>query len=86
MVGFGEFGERGERADAQAVARLIADAAQSVDLLDVDQTLGSDHVVLHQRQQIGAAGEDCALLAEQRGDLLFLGGADVFKRLHGGLR
>src|SRR5207248_6982840 len=81
----GDLGQRSERANTQ---RVIHDArtAQLFDPLDIDQAVRCGDVVLHQRNQVGAAGENLnlsPLAAEQRCYLVFAGWAGKLKRSHG---
>ena len=69
----GDFGERGERADGQAVGRGV-DAAQLRDVADVDQARGRIGAVLHAVEQIDAAGFDHGAVLELR-ERCFDGGA-----------
>ena len=81
----GEVGDASQRADAQPGARVVADAVQTGDRLDVDQALGGDDVVLHEREQVGAAGEQFGspqFWREQSDGLLFGFGSGVFEGLH----
>src|SRR5207245_8369524 len=76
--------EGGQRSQLQAAA-VGADAAQLLDALDVDQALGRGHVVLHEREQVGAAGQGRGVVpgaAEETDRLLLRGGARVLESAH----
>ena len=67
----GEIGELDGRADPEPA---VAGRNRRIEVLEIDDPLGRDDVVLHQAEEVHAAGhrQEAATLGRERGDRLFL--------------
>src|SRR5439155_25564962 len=82
---FREFREGNQRANSQSGFCVKGRSMQLFQIFDVDEALGTNNVILHERQQVGAAGQYFSIspvLSQQLDYLLLLLWTGVFKGPH----